>query len=95
MDDSPHRIGALGTTVTWDIAEDDAVGEPFAGASILVDWTQQDLIDAAHYLLRIDGRAAIGRYDQDTHTMSVAVASAPLGPPFDLIGRIVRLVRRL
>lgn len=95
MDDSPPRIGASGTTVSWSIPEDDAAGEPFAGASILVDWTQQDVLHKAHYLLRIDGAAAIGRYDQDTHTMRVANASPPLGSPFDIIGRIVRLVRHL
>lgn len=94
MDDSPQRIGALGTTVTWDISQDNAIGKPFAGGSIVVDWAQQNLIDAAHYLLRLEGSAVIGRYDQGTHTMRVA-ARAPLGPPFDVVGRIIRLVRPL
>ena len=95
MDDSPQRIGALGTTVTWDIPQDDAIGKPFAGGSIVVDWAQRDLINAAHYLLRLEGSAVIGRYDQGTHTMRVAAGRAPLGPPFDVGGRIIRLVRPL
>jgi hypothetical protein len=95
MDDSPQRIGARGTTTAWEIPDDDPVGEPFVGSCVAIHWAQQDLIHGGHYLLRLDGGTTIGRYSQTTRGMSVAKASTPHMPPFDIVGRIVRLDRPL
>jgi hypothetical protein len=50
----------------------------------------------AHYLVRSNGRATIRRYCGDTDTLRHPTGRTdPLSPPFDIVGRIVRLVRPL
>jgi len=84
------------SVVAFQVPAGHAVGPPFTGSEITVDWARRDLVHDAHYLLRHRGRATIGLYCQDTDTMrDPARRAPPLNPPFDVVGRIVRLVRPL
>jgi hypothetical protein len=85
-----------GAVVTWRVPLNHDAGAPFAGSDITIDGKLQGPVHDAHYLVRADGRGTIRRYCGDTDTLQYpAGRAAPLWPPFDIVGRIVRLIRPL
>lgn len=97
MDDfGKPPLGGRGTAATYRVPIDHDSGAPFAGSDITVAGDPQDLVHDAHYLVRSNGRATIRRYCGDTDTLRHPTGRTdPLSPPFDIVGRIVRLVRPL
>jgi len=84
------------TVIALDVPKDDRIGPPFGGGRITVDWADRVLRHNAHYLLRDGAGAAIYRYSQSGNMMqAVAVDAEHCPPPFEIVGRIVRLVRTL